>query len=455
MSHPARFLDPARETAPVERLRAWQWERLRSGLAEVWAGNPFWRARWRACGLRDPRDLGSWEDFRRLPRLEKAELSQDQAAHPPFGTNLTYPLERYVRVFQTSGTTGGVPLRWLDTEASWQWWARCWAFVFRAAGVGPGDRVFFPFSFGLFVGFWAGFEGVRALGALAIPGGGLDSRLRLHVLRELGATVLVATPSYALHLGEVAAGEGLEPARLGVRVTVHAGEPGAGIPAVRQRIERLWGARAYDHAGMTEVGAYGFECEAQAGLHVNELEFVAEVLDPESGRPVPPGQVGELTLTNLGRWGSPVFRYRSGDRVRVAADPCPCGRTFLRLEGGILGRVDDMLIVRGVNVFPSALEGIVRRFPQVEEFCIEVSRRGELDELCLRLEMDGAAPAAEVGRTLVEVAEAVRRELGIRVETEAAPPGSLPRWELKARRVVRRDRSSRPAAEGGGTPCGA
>ena len=193
--------------------------------------------------------------------------------------------------------------------------------------------------------------------------------------------------------------QGLDPAGLGVRTTVHAGEPGAGIPAVRARLETLWGARAYDHAGMTEVGAYGFECTAQAGLHVNELEFVAEVLDPESGRPVAPGEIGELTLTNLGRWGAPVLRYRSGDRVRLATTPCACGRTFARLEGGILGRVDDMLVVRGVNVFPSALEGIVRRFPVIDEFQIEVFRRGVLDEVRLLLEIDdGTAPGGKRAR---------------------------------------------------------
>jgi phenylacetate-CoA ligase len=438
------FFDRARETAPPEMLRAWQWARLAAGLREVWPTNAFWRRRFQAAGVRDPRDVGSWGDFAALPRLTKRDLVDDQAAHPPFGTNLTYPLDRYIRVFQTSGTTGP-PIRWLETEESWEaWWTRCWAFVFRGAGLGPGDRIFFPFSFGLFVGFWAGFEGASRLGALAIPGGGQDSKTRLHAMRELGATALVSTPSYALHLGEVAAGQGLVPAALGVRTTVHAGEPGAGIPAVRRRIETLWGARAFDHAGMTEVGAYGFECGAQAGLHVNELEFVADVLDPETGRPVAPGEVGELTLTNLGRWGSPVFRYRSGDRVRAARDPCACGRTFLRLEGGILGRVDDMLIVRGINVFPSALEGIVRRFDAVDEFQIEVFSRGAMDEVRLLLEIDGSARPAETVRGTVErVAEAVRLDLGIRVDTVAVPPRSLPRWELKARRVVRR------APEGG------
>jgi phenylacetate-CoA ligase len=432
------FFDRARETAPPETLRDWQWQRLTAGLGDVWGSNAFWRARLQSAGLRDPRDLGSWTDFARLPRLTKADLVQDQSVHPPFGTNLTHPIERYVRVFQTSGTTGR-PIRWLETEASWAWWARCWAFVFRAAGLGRGDRLYFPFSFGLFVGFWAGLEGARTLGAMAIPGGGQDSATRLHAIQELEATALVCTPSYGLHLAEVARAQGVNPAALGVRTTVHAGEPGAGIPAVRERLQSLWGARAYDHAGMTEVGAYAFECAAQAGLHVNELEFVAEVLEPESGRPVAPGEVGELTLTNLGRWGAPVLRYRSGDRVRVGTGVCACGRTFARLDGGILGRVDDMLVVRGVNVFPSALEGIVRRFAVVDEFQIEVFRRGALDEVRLVLEIDGSAePAESVRATVDRVAEAVRRDLGIRVEVAAVPVRTLPRYELKARRVVRR-----------------
>jgi phenylacetate-CoA ligase len=433
------FFDRARETAPPEMLRRWQWERLTAGLGEIWRSNAFWRTRLQAAGIGDPRDIGGWADFAKIPRLTKAELVADQAAQPPFGTNHTHPLDRYVRVFQTSGTTGS-PIRWLETEASWAWWARCWAIVFCGAGLGPGDRLFFPFSFGLFVGFWAGLEGARVLGAMAIPGGGQDSTTRLHAMRELGATALVCTPSYGLHLAEVAAAQGIEPATLGVRTTVHAGEPGAGIPAVRQRLETLWGARAYDHAGMTEVGAYGFECLAQTGLHVNELEFIAEILDPESGQPVASGEIGELTLTNLGRWGAPVLRYRSGDRVRLGAGACACGRTFPRLGGGILGRVDDMLVVRGVNVFPSALEGIVRRFSVVDEFQIEVFRRGALDEVRLLLEIDGCAcPGADEQATLAGVAEAVRRDLGIRVEVAAVPARTLPRYELKARRVVRRD----------------
>jgi phenylacetate-CoA ligase len=421
--------DAALESLPLSAIRALQWRCFRRLADEALAvgGNAFLREKWGAAGIRAAGDLRDWNDFARLPFTTKGELAGDQVAHPPFGSNLTYPLERYERVHRTSGTSGQ-PLYWLDTQESWDWWARCWGFVLRGAGLGPADRIFFPFSFGLFVGFWAGFEGSRALGALTIPGGGQDSPTRLAWMERLGATALVCTPSYALHLLEVAQERGIDAASLPVRVTVHAGEPGAGIPAVRARIEAGWGARAFDHAGMTEMGAYGFECAEQSGLHVNETEFIAEVVDPATGRAA---VEGELVLTNLGRLGSPLVRYRTGDRVRLAQEPCACGRTFARLPGGILGRLDDLLIVRGVNVFPTAIEGIVRRFPGVDEFQIEVFRDGALDELRVLLEVEDVS-------VTVAVREAFRVDLGIRLEVAAVPPRSLPRYELKAQRVVRR-----------------
>ncbi len=421
------MFDRTLETLEPERLLGHQWRRFHGMAEELLASNQFVGRKWRAAGVRSVEDLRSWDDFRRLPLTEKEELVDDQTSNPPFGTNLTYALERYVRVHQTSGTSGS-PLRWLDTQESWEWWARCWGFVLKGAGVGPADRVFFPFSFGLFIGFWAGFEGTRALGALAIPGGGQDSPTRLAWMEALGATVLVCTPSYALHLKEIARERGIDLSKLPVRITVHAGEPGAGIPAVRARIEDGWGARAFDHGGMTEMGAYGYECAQQAGLHVNESEFIVEVIDPATAGPA---RDGELVLTNLGRVGSPVVRYRTGDHVRLAEAPCPCGRTFSRLEGGILGRLDDMLIVRGVNVFPAAIEGVVRRFPAIEEFQIEVFRAGELDEVRVLVEVGDTAGASRLQ-------EALRASLGIRLEVAPVPPRSLPRYELKARRVVRR-----------------
>ncbi len=430
---PALFVDRTLETMSREDLVEYQWQRLAPMLGRILEGNAFYGRKW-AGTVRHARGIRGWDEFRRLPFTTKAELARDQAEHPPFGTNLTYPLERYVRFHQTSGTTGR-PMRWLDTAESWDWWIRCWTFVYRAAGVGAGDRIFFAFSFGPFVGFWAGFDAARRVGALAIPGGGLDSRLRVRMLVETQPTVLVCTPSYALRLAEVARAGDVDPAALGIRVTIHAGEPGASIPATRRRIEAAWGARCIDHTGLTEVGATGFTCAA-GQVHLTESEFIAEVLDPERGTVSPDGE-GELVLTNLGREGSPVVRYRTGDRVRLSVERCPCGRTFARMVGGILGRADDMLVVRGMNVFPSTIEDVVRRFACVDEFRIEVRRRAEMADLRVVVEVDDARHGPEVvARTLADLREQLRLACGIRIDAHAVTAGTLPRFELKARRVV-------------------
>lgn len=437
------FFDRTLEALDRPALQRLQIDRLRPMLAEVAAHNTFYQRKWQAAGVGDPTILRSLGEFSALPFTTKQELVADQDEHPPFGTNLTYALERYSRFHMTSGSTGR-PLRWLDTPESWDWWARCWSFVYRGAGVGPEDRIFFAFSFGPFVGFWSGFDAASRVGALCLPGGGQDSVLRLKTIVETGATVLVCTPSYALRLGQIAREQGLDPAATPIRVTIHAGEPGANIPATKRRIEELWGARCYDHCGMTEVGAVGFECVAQpGGLHVNESEFIIEVVDPATGQAAPDGQ-GELIVTNLGRWGSPVIRYRTGDLVRLNTAPCACGRTFARLDGGILGRADDMLVVRGVNVFPAVLEDIVRRHAEIDEFRIEVFRRNEMAEIRLLLEINETAHGPAVrDRAVQTVAEDVRRTVGLRVQTEAVPAGTLPRFELKAKRVVRTENVTR------------
>jgi phenylacetate-CoA ligase len=429
------FFDRELETLDRAALQRLQTQRLRALLVETAAHNRFYRRKWREAGAGDVGTIQALDEMRGLPFTTKRELADDQAAHPPYGTILTYPVHCYNRYHVTSGTTGR-PLRWLDTPESWDWWTRCWEFVYRAAGVGRGDRVFFPFSFGPFIGFWAGFDAAARLGALAIPGGGQDSAMRLRTLIEAGATVLVCTPSYALRLAAVAKEQGIDPAGTSIRTTIHAGEPGASIPGTKRRIEESWGARCFDHCGMTEVGAIGFECAAQPGLHFNESEFIIEVIDPRTGEAAADGR-GELVVTNLGRRGSPVIRYRTGDLVRLDRSPCACGRTFWRADGGILGRVDDMLVVRGVNVFPSAIEDIVRRHPAVDEFRIEVSRRRELTEIRLLLEIDERAHGREAcERTAAAVGEDVRQTIGLRVETAPVAAGTLPRFELKARRVV-------------------
>lgn len=421
---------PPHETWSADERRAAQAARLAAGLPDVLAGNPFYRAKLAAAGIRDAREitLGSWAG---VPFTTKTELSADQAAHPPYGTNLSYPLERYVRYHQTSGTTGK-PLRILDTAASWAWWMECWADIYRAAGVTAADRVFFCFSFGPFVGFWSAFAGAEHVGALCISGGALSTPERVHALLATEATALVCTPTYALRLAEVAREEGVDLARSSLRVSIHAGEPGASIPATRDRIEETFGVRAYDHTGGTEVGATGFSCTARDGVHLIERGFLAEILDPATGAVRDDGS-GELVLTNLGRWGSPAIRYRTGDRVRAVRGRCSCGRTLVKLEGGIQGRVDDMVVVRGVNVFPSAIESVVRRFPELAEFRIEAAEARGMVELTLTLE-----PLAGVDASIGErVADEIHRDIGVRCAVALVAPGTLDRFEMKARRFRR------------------
>ncbi len=337
--------------------------------------NGFYARKFAAAGL-DPASVRTPADLAPLPWTTKAELLADQAEHPPYGTALTYPVECYRRLCQTSGTSGR-PLRWLDTAESWNWMLDNWAAIYRMSGVRPGERLFFPFSFGPFLGFWTAFDAASRYGCLCLPGGGMSTVARLRFLRDNDATVVLCTPTYALRLAEAAREEGVDLPGSSVRTILVAGEPGGSIPATRGRIEAAWGARVFDHTGMTEVGPMAVECVANpGGLHVLETEFIVEVIDPATGRAVPPGTEGELVVTNLGRAGSPLLRYRTGDLVCVDPEPCPCGRTLTRLLGGVRGRVDDMIVLRGNNVHPSALQTILHRFPEVAEYRVEVDRAG-------------------------------------------------------------------------------
>ena len=412
------------ENASRSLVEEHQLARLQLGLSRILPHNRFYEEK---LLVHTPSlTLQNIDDLSSFPYTTKQELVADQELHPLFGSNLTYPLNEYIRLHQTSGTTGR-PLKVLDTRESWDWWADCWMSVYQSAGVTRDDIIFLAFSFGPFIGFWSAYEGAKRLGALTVPGGGMDSLQRLRAIQEIDATVLVCTPSYALHLAEVAQEHGLDMRLSNVRITIHAGEPGASIPSTRDRIQNAWDARTYDHAGMTEMGAFGFACAEQQGLHVNEGEFIAEILDPLTNQAVQAGQTGELVLTNLGRWGSPAIRYRTGDLVRHGGYSCPCGRTFLLLPGGVLGRVDDMLIVRGVNVYPSALANILHRFPEVNEYRVIVTSEGPMDEIALQVECPPHLKSV--------IADELHIALNLRVPIETVAPGTLPRFELKARRV--------------------
>ena len=265
----------------------------------------------------------------------------------------------------------------------------------------------------------------------------MSSQVRLELIRTVGATVVCCTPTYALWLAEIAARDEATAGRLadcGVRVLIVAGEPGGSIPATRERIERAWGARVIDHHGLTETGPLSFECwESPGFLHLNEAEFVCEVLDPESSVPVPDGKRGELVVTNLGRTASPVIRYRTRDIVVRRSESCACGRTWARLEGGILARADDMVNIRGVNVYPTSIESVVRDIPEIVEFRSTVSQPGAMRSLSLEIEIIGDGDATAISAKLIRQ---LRSALGLTVPVQIVEYGTLPRFEMKARRFV-------------------
>lgn len=426
---------PSVVTHPNERVLL---ERLNRLIAEVSASNAFQRDRL------DGVVLHSIDDLRQIRPIGKADLLRDQQAHPPFGRNLTYPRECYVHLHQTSGSSGST-LRILDTQEDWAWWRTCLRDVFTAAGVGPSDLVALAYSFGPYIQFWASFEGAGAAGASRIALGGMDSVQRLETIREYGATTLACTPSYAVRLARVAYQKGLGDALSSVTKIICTGEPGASLPAVRSQIETLWEARCLDHAGLSEVGAFGYPCAEGGGVHINEREFVAEIVAPGSDEPVGPGEVGELIVTAIGRTGFPAIRYRTGDVVECREDSCPAGHAGRWLPGGILGRTDDMVVIRGMNVFPSAIEQVLREFDELGEFRITFyTEPAAMDEV--KVEVELATP--NQGRA---IQARLRTRLGLRVRIVPLQPGILTAPRDKAHRVIDLRETSRRRSSRDGT----
>jgi phenylacetate-CoA ligase len=402
-----------------------QLERLRALLARITPGNRFYTRRLAAAGVTP--DIASLADFSaRMTFTHKEELVSDQAQHPPCGSNLTEPLERYTHFCQTTGTTGR-PLVWLDTEESWAWMLENWRAIYRAAGLAPGERIYFAFSFGPFLGFWTAFEAAGKCGYLGIPGGGLGSGARLRAMIQHRATVLCCTPTYALHLAQAAGDEGVALRETAVEKIIVAGEAGGSVPEVRARLSEAWnGATVLDHYGMTEVGPVAFQSPAQpCVLHLIEDSYFAEIVEKDTGAPVEPGQVGELVLTTLGRTASPLLRYRTGDLVRRAV-----GAEGFALAGGIIGRADDMVIVRGVNLYPAAVDAVVRLVPEIVEYRVEINRRGALTEVEMRIESADDTAAKKLERALAAA-------FSLRIPVTRVAAHSLPRFELKAKRWVK------------------
>ena len=407
------------QLATRSEIEQYQLQRLNQLLVKILPTNNFYREKLGADNLQ----LNDLSELTNLPFTTKHELISN-LSDSNSTANRSYAAEQYVRFHRTSGTTGS-PLVILDTATDWQWWIDTWQYVLDAAGITEQDRAFLAFSFGPFIGFWSAHDAIVARGAMSIPGGGLRSLARLELIESSGATLLFSTPTYALHLAEVAKNQGINLRNNTVTKIIVAGEPGGSVAAIRTRIEDAWGATLFDHAGASEIGPWGFTSVDRTGIHVCEAEFIAEFMNVETNLPAKAGELSELVLTTLGRFGCPVIRYRTGDRVIHEFQE---SNSFVHLAGGVLGRADDMLVIRGVNIFPAALDEIMRSFDEVIEYRITATRNGELDQLSIEVE--------DTTNDAQRITAAIETCLGLHVPVACVAASSLPRFEGKAKRFI-------------------
>jgi phenylacetate-CoA ligase len=445
VTYPA-YWNPKNETLPRAQLERLQLLKLQRFTAWAHARSPFHRRRFDAAGFH-PDQLQTLADLGRIPFMTRDEWMAAETEHPLFGDLLATEPERAIRYHLTSGTSGRMPIRVLDGMKDWEWIAEMWCYGFWGFGVRPEDVVYFAFGYGQFIGFWGAHYCCEKIGALVLPGGAATTEARVRQIVEMGATTVCSTPTYALRLWQQATEMGIDLRASTVNKLILSGEPAGSIPAVKRQLEEAWGAKVGDTAGMTEIGTIMiFECAHQpGGTHIIEDHFIEEVVDPDSGAPVPYGALGERVVTSFGRGFIPLLRYRTRDMVlRQPATTCSCGRTGDLYMGGIRGRWDDMKLVRGTNVYPMAIESIVREHDAIDEFQIYLWRKDDLrDEITIKLDLkpghEAAWPAlqAELARELAAAHE------NLRFNVERVDHGALPRFELKARRLV----DTRPVAD--------
>jgi len=437
----AEYWRPELERAePAERDRHIL-DKLRHQLRWAWERSPFYRRKWEAAGV-SPESLRTLADLARFPVVRKAELREAQAAHPPFGDYLCIEPEAVTRIHGTSGTTGRPTVFGIGAD-DWARIGEAHARVLWAAGLRPADSVLICSFFSLYLGSWGALVGAERLGATVFPFGAGAAGQTLAAVqwaRDLRPSAFYGTPSYALHFAETARRDGIDPRTLGIRLLLFSGEPGAGIPATKALIESTFGGRCVDLGSMAEMTPWmtNGECRHRTGMHLWQDLVYTQVCDPETYAPLPYGAEGTPVYTHLERTSQPMIRLVSGDRARWTDEPCPCGRTYPRLPAGLYGRFDDMIVVRGENIYPSAVEDTLRAVPGFGgEFRIIVSRREAMDELLVRVEYAATHAGAErLDELRGEMRRRLRARLGVHPMVELVPEGTLDRTEFKARRVV-------------------
>jgi phenylacetate-CoA ligase len=427
------YWDETLETQSRADWDALKLDLLQKHLQHAYANSPYYRASFDAAGVH-PDQVKSLDDIRRFPFIDKKVLRDRQTAVPPFGDLVAVPERDIVYISASSGSTG-VPTASPFTARDFDDWMDYEARQFWSSGLRSDDRYCHSLNFSLFVGGPC-VLGAQKLGALSIHAGTVPSERLLTIIRQFQATAIWTTPSYAWYLGETAIKEGIDPKKdLNIKRIFVAGEPGGSIPETRQRIEALWGASVYDYYGLSDIfGSCAGMCEEKHGLHWAEDHILVEVLDPETGQPVPEGGRGELVLTTLKKSARPMIRFRTGDIVSFTSDPCACGRTSIRMLG-THGRLDDMLIIKGVNIFPSDIEAIARRDHALSgEYKLIVERENHLDHLTVEIER-AATDAGQDAELAARFAGHLKSVTGVAARIVILPPDTLPRATHKAKRV--------------------
>jgi phenylacetate-CoA ligase len=428
-----KFWNPYTQTMPRADLDRLHLRKLQTAIEYAYARSPMYRKLLDRHKVK-PEQIRTMDDFvKRLPFIDKKEILDAQSVSPPFGDALAIPEDFFHQRFATSGSTGA-PLHIPLTYHSAELWGESWVYLYWAAGIRARHSFYFPFNWGIFAAFWSAYMGVRRLGATVVSGGGLDSKARLRQIEQYRPDVMLATPTYALYLGETAHEVGMDLAKTSISHVIVSGEPGGSIPATRHAIEELWGAKCYELYGIAEIGPTNPGCPSQEGNHLCEDWYHALVVD-ESGNPVPYGEVGEHIVTSYIQDGQPLIKYRTHDLVRWTDRACGCGTTWLYYPGGVLGRTDHMIIVKGVNVYPAAVEALLHRVAGLSEhYEVHVDRDTTNDFVTVKAEaragVDGAR-YAELGRDAAGVFKTV---IGVSIDVTVQAPGSLPRYELKAKR---------------------
>jgi len=426
------MFQPELESMPREQLEALQEQRLRDVVRRVYDAVPAYRAKFDEAGF-DPGSLTGLDQLADIPFTVKDDL---RAAYP-YGL-FAVPMSDVVRVHASSGTTGQVTVVGY-TAGDIDRWADLMARTLAAAGGTPDDIVQVVYGYGLFTGGLGAHYGSERLGATTIPISGGNTKRQVQIMKDFGTTIIAATPSYALLIGETALEMGVDPRELPLKAGVFGAEPWS--ENMRKQLEDILGLKAIDIYGLSEVLGPGVasECSCQCGLHVNEDHFIVEILDPDTLRPVPDGEMGEVVFTTLTKEAIPVVRYRTRDISRIVPGVCECGRTFRRMER-ITGRTDDMIIVRGVNVFPSQIEQVLAGIAGVApHYQVMLTKRGALDHVEVHVEVTPDFGFDEIKR-LESLQRKVRAEiasaLAVNIDVKLVEPKSIQRSEGKAKRVV-------------------